>query len=79
MNGCEFLHVAICAAVVLRLDSPQIFSAPAESKQKNVAVSHPNLLLNQEEITQIRLKVREQPWAARLLDRVKEKAQRTVR
>jgi len=37
-------------------------------------VAHPNLLLNRKEIEQIKVKVREQPWAARLLDRVKELA-----
>ena len=76
MNEREFLRVAICAATVLLLDSPQIFSAPAEIKEKSVAVKHPNLLLNQKEIEQIKLKVQQHPWAARLLDRVKEKAQK---
>jgi hypothetical protein len=76
MKGREFLHVAICAGTVWLLDSPPIFSAPAEIKPNSVAVSHPNLLLNQEEIAQIRLKIREQPWAARLVDRVKAKAEK---
>src|SRR5262249_31987234 len=43
-------------------------------KPKEAAVRHPNLLLNQEEIQQIKRKVQEHPWAARLLDRVKAKA-----
>ena len=47
-----------------------------EAEQKSVAIRHPNLLLNQTEIDQIKLKVREQPWAARLLDRVKAKAEK---
>ena len=38
------------------------------------AVRHPNLLLNRQEIKQIRAKVRQHEWAARLLDRVKEMA-----
>jgi|GEM_PF-5566080 hypothetical protein len=76
MKGREFLRVAICAGTVWLLDSPPIFSAPAEIKPSSVAVSHPNLLLNQEEIAQIRLKIREQPWAARLVDRVKAKAEK---
>src|SRR5216117_1564193 len=46
----------------------------AEAEQKSVAVRHPNLLLTPLEIEQVKLKVRDQPWAARLLDRVKAKA-----
>jgi len=42
----------------------------------DVAVKHPNLLLNQAEIDQIKLKVQEHPWAAGLLERVKAKAQK---
>src|SRR5436190_3085900 len=76
MKGHECLGVAVCAVTVLLLDSPPIFGAPAEVKQKSVAVSHPNLLLNQDEIAQIKLKVREYPWAARLLELVKAKAQK---
>ena len=76
MKGHECLSVAVCAVTVLLLDSPPIFGAPAEVKQKSVVVSHPNLLLNQDEIAQIKLKVREYPWAARLLELVKAKAQK---
>src|SRR4029434_4924578 len=47
-----------------------------EDDQKGVAVHDPNLLLNQAEIDQIKLKVRENAWAARLLDRVKAKAEK---
>lgn len=43
---------------------------------KTVAVIHPNLLLNQTEIDQIKLKVRQYPWAARLLERVQVKAEK---
>lgn len=42
----------------------------------NVTVRHPNLLLNRDEIEQVKAKVREHAWAARLLERVKEKAQK---
>jgi len=35
----------------------------AETEHKNVVVQHPNLLLNQAEIDQIKLKVRDHPWA----------------
>src|SRR5262249_38843185 len=67
---------AICAAAVLLLYSAPVFSAPAEAKQKSVAVRHPNLLLNPDEIAQVKLKVQKYPWAARLLDRVKAKAEK---
>ena len=43
---------------------------------KGIAVQHPNLLLTKAEIDGIKLKVQEQPWAARLLDRVKAKAEK---
>src|SRR3954454_12089547 len=49
-------------------------AAAQEAGRKGVAVRHPNLLLNQQEIEQVKLKVREHAWAARLLDRVKAKA-----
>ena len=39
-------------------------------------VQHPNLLLNREEIEQTKVKVREHPWAAQLLERVKSKAEK---
>src|SRR2546422_815622 len=52
-------------------------AAPAaEPEQKSVVLQHPNLLLNRAEIDQIKLKVRDHPWAARLLDRVKAKAEK---
>jgi hypothetical protein len=34
-------------------------------------VKHPNLLLNRQEIDQIKVKVRDHKWAADLLDQVK--------
>ena len=46
------------------------------SEPNGVAVRHPNLLLNLEEIEQIKLKIKEHAWAARLLDRVKDKAEK---
>jgi hypothetical protein len=39
-------------------------------------VRHPNLLLNQAEIEQIKVKIREHGWAARLLELVKAKAEK---
>jgi hypothetical protein len=47
-----------------------------ESGRKGVAVRHPNLLLDSKEIEQIKLKIKEHAWAARLLDRVKDKAEK---
>jgi hypothetical protein len=46
-----------------------------DNRQKGVEVRHPNLLLDQQEIEQIKVKVREHAWAARLLDRVRAKAE----
>jgi len=40
------------------------------------AVRHPNLLLNQTEIDQVKQKIRDHGWAAGLLDRVKAKAEK---
>ncbi|HVR87210.1 MAG TPA: right-handed parallel beta-helix repeat-containing protein [Planctomycetota bacterium] len=47
-----------------------------EAEPKRAPVRHPNLLLTREEIEQVKLKVKEQAWAAKLLDRVKEKAEK---
>jgi len=47
-----------------------------DADQKSVAVRHPNLLLNKMEIEQVRLKVRDNAWAARLLERVRAKAEK---
>ena len=52
-------------------------AAVAQGSEPNgVAVRHPNLLLNLKEIEQIKLKIKEHAWAARLLDRVKNKAEK---
>src|SRR5262249_51447373 len=51
-------------------------AADDESKTKNSAVTHPNLLLNRTEIEQIKRKVLEYPWAAGLLERVRAKAKK---
>src|SRR5262245_30443741 len=64
-SGIAFLVVAAFGAA----------TAAQEIERKGVAVRHPNLLLNQQEIEQIKLKVREHAWAARLLDRVRAKAE----
>src|SRR5580765_8991851 len=52
-----------------------VLAAPSTPLPAQEGVNHPNLLLNQAEIDQIKLKIKEQPWAARLLERVKAKAQ----
>src|SRR5512136_2221181 len=49
-------------------------SAPAGTRGNGVR--HPNLLLNQGEIDQVKQKIREHDWAARLLERVKAKAEK---
>jgi len=51
-------------------------SQAQEAPPKPIGVTHPNLLLNQKEIEQIKLKIKEQAWAARLLERVKVKAEK---
>src|SRR5262249_32186293 len=52
-------------------------AAVAQGAERNcVAVRHPNLLLNPKEIEQIKLKIKEHSWAAQLLDRVKDKAEK---
>jgi hypothetical protein len=40
-----------------------------QAERKSIAVQHPNLLLNRAEIDQIKIKVRDHAWAARLLAR----------
>src|SRR6476620_7768105 len=65
-TGIVLLVVAVFAA-----------AAPARGDGvKPVAVRHPNLLLSREEIEQVKVKVKEHPWAARLLERVEEKAEK---
>jgi hypothetical protein len=51
-------------------------AAAQEAERKGVAVRHPNLLLNPKEIEQIKLKIKEHAWAAKLLDRVKDQAEK---
>ena len=45
-----------------------------ESQPKCAAVRHPNLLLNQEEIEQVKAKIAKYPWAAAGLERTREQA-----
>ena len=40
------------------------------------AVVHPNLLINQDKIDQVKLKIQEHEWAARLLEKLKEMAEK---
>ncbi len=48
--------------------------AAAAPEVARSTVRHPNLLLNQPEIEQIKQKIRDHGWAAQLLERVKAKA-----
>ena len=51
-------------------------AAAQAAERQRVAVRHPNLLLNKKEIAAIKVKIREQAWAARLFRRVKAKAEK---
>ena len=55
---------------------PLVLAAACVSTAATTAppVRHPNLLLNREEIEEVKAKIRQHPWAARLLERVKEMA-----
>jgi hypothetical protein len=46
----------------------------SSAAQEKPGVKHPNLLLNREEIEQVKIKIQEHEWAARLLERIKEMA-----
>src|SRR5687767_6377611 len=68
---------AACGLALVFFATFGALAAPAqEPERKAVAVRHPNLLLNRDEIEQVKAKVREHAWAARLLERVKEKVQK---
>ena len=69
-------RVALVVGLCLLPCFPAPLSAAREAPGKRPAVRHPNLLLSPEEIEQVKLKVKEHPWAARLLERVIEKAER---
>ena len=47
-----------------------------EVERKSVAVRHPNLLLNKAEIDEIKVRVRDHEWAARVARAVKAKAEK---
>ena len=51
-------------------------SLAQEARPKAGDVTHPNLLLSQNEIEQVKLKINAHPWAAKLLERTKEKAKK---
>jgi hypothetical protein len=59
---CRTLLLALCFGLTVPLPR-----AAAESKP----IQHPNLLLNRAEIEQIKAKIKQQAWAAKLFDRVK--------
>lgn len=76
-SGPTGMKIQRASAVTLLVIA--VFCAAAlaqDAGQKSVAVRHSNLLLNKEEIKQVKLKVRDNPWAARLLDRVKTIAEK---
>jgi hypothetical protein len=67
-------HWMTASTVALFFTAAFAASAPGQqAERKSVAVQHPNLLLNQTEIERLKHKVQEDPWARRLLDRVKAK------
>jgi hypothetical protein len=57
----------LCLVAVLEL----ALSAATVWAAEPPAVRHPNLLLNREEIEQVKAKIRREPWAAKLLERAK--------
>jgi hypothetical protein len=64
----------IAWGLALLLIAPRVATAQAV-ESKTTAARHPNLLLNSSEIEQVKVKVREHPWAARLLEKVRAKAE----
>src|SRR5687768_7318590 len=79
MSEIQFrTNQAACVVVGLLLYAGSLAHAAAnqEPRREGAAVRHPNLLLNTDEIEQVKAKVREHAWAARLLDRVKEKVEK---
>ena len=50
-----------------------LFGAPLAAAEPP-PVTHPNLLLNRDEIDQVKAKIKQHDWAARLLDRVRQLA-----
>ena len=76
MNRKNLTRKAALPVAILLVWSLDVPTVAAQVGQKSAAVKHPNLLLNPEEIEQIKLKVKEHAWAARLLDRVKAKAEK---
>ena len=62
--------LAIVSALLL-LSVPVGAAAEAPSTTPSSQIRHPNLLLNREEIEQIKGKIRAQPWAANLFRQVK--------
>jgi len=61
----------ICATILLAMLGLVCVAALAAEPQHPI---HPNLLLNREEIQQVKAKIQKEVWAAQLLERVKELA-----
>ncbi len=66
----ESWQCGILLAILISLAGP----GPNVRAEAPARVKHPNLLLNREEIDQVREKIQKHDWAKRLLDRVKELA-----
>src|SRR5262249_22499525 len=64
--GLRGVCVLVAGLLVLTSAVPPAAAGPA--------VKHPNLLLNREEIEQVKVKIQRHAWAARLFERVKELA-----
>ena len=64
----------IAWGLALLLIAPRVATAQAVER-KTTPARHPNLLLNSSEIEEVKVKVREHPWAARLLEKVRAKAE----
>ncbi len=69
-----FCKVALVVALFILAEFGVAMAAEVE--EKSVVVRHPNLLLNRPEIDEIKVKARDHPWVARLLERVKAKAEK---
>src|SRR5438874_444559 len=70
-------RMAAACAFSLVLILPTFCSAaePAAAPAARATVRHPNLLLNRDEIDEVKRKIATQPWAAALLEKLKHEAE----
>jgi hypothetical protein len=73
LSATMWALLLLTSRVNARAEKPSPSPAPASPQ-----IRHPNLLLNQEEIEQIKGKIRAQPWAADLFERVKAMADEMI-